>query len=365
MQLASYKQELDEKLLLVFFALYSIFLILPIMIADLSAISVIKYSSPFIFIIMVLGTRDSNLVVPSYLTPFCLLFCYGLLSAYKLSTQGVLELLFILAAFIMFMHPKVRSFKFPVVYFSLFLTLVFCLVKLPMLDLQLDFVSFIKSETSNLEGGYTFLFGIFAVYFWLTGSKTLAVLNLILLVLSMKRIVAIAVLIPILIAVMPAAIRRLALNPYVLIGANITYLVLSFSISAGYFDAIIKEYFAINIGHFTQGRTTLLQSLIPYVEQNFWMTAILGNGPGAAVNQVTESFGSYHLLHNDNLKLFFEYGFIIFFTFFALLYFHKSEKVKMMSLCLNIFFLTDNVLIYSHVLFFYFLCIHNLSRSKV
>jgi hypothetical protein len=95
---------------------------------------------------------------------------------------------------------------------------------------------------------------------------------------------------------------------------------------------------------------------------------IFGYGPGssyAAANAGGASavYGNTSNMHSDVVKIFYEYGFVLFVAFIWKMYSSRSFPVKIGFLFLNTIFITDNALIYSFMIFLFVCCARHADRE--
>ena len=151
---------------------------------------------------------------------------------------------------------------------------------------------------------------------------------------------------------------------YFVVG-NLLIVILFSYLASGLFDDLIYESTGLSIGQFTQGRTYFLGILIEEIKSTYVSSLAIGIGQGEVINILNAKLGFYELLHNDIFKLFWESGIIM---FVIILNFMYKFNNKVLAFQFNIFMFTDNVLIYTPVLFlFLFLSskINNLNLKKL
>lgn len=327
-------------------------------------VSLLKYSSIPLLVLFLVITNNFRVYLNTVYLPFLFLFLLGCLNLFFVGKQGGLELIFIISSVALFLPWMKEKSTFNIDVFFIFSTFLFILLNFKGIQVDFSLSAFVRSETSNLEGGYSFIFGLFFCYFFLSKKYIFSIFCFLLVILTMKRIVFISCVLCVLLSLSPKFIVDFYLKKIFLVLTNVFYLLFSYSFAAGYFDDIIRKVVGINATHFSQGRTSLTSSIIPSLDENLTQLFFLGRGAGTVVDNLTLSFGSYHLLHNDVLKVFYEYGFIAFICFFLLLYSVKSKESLIFALSLNVYFFTDNVLIYTHVLVFYLILALKLRESN-
>lgn len=220
------------------------------------------------------------------------------------------------------------------------------------------------------EGTESFLFGLYVLWFMYRGRKSLALFALILVVVSFKRVVLLAVFASMCLYYIFIVLssrnmvtvflkRALYFLPFLL-------LVVSVGFSSGYFSDLVSENFDYSIDHLTMGRFVMASHVYDVLSDG--KLVFFGSGPGsvyAHVDNITQ--GRDVNLHNDYLKLYLEFGFFGFLVFFSFLYrdvIRDSSHFSVFWLYLCILFFTDNVLVYPQVIFFYFAMVRILKNEK-
>lgn len=319
----------------------------------------LKYLALPSFFLFLLLFKETKLVIKPYMYPFLLILAVFYLNAFYYNKQGFLESLFIINAFILFTLPQSNNLHIDFRILSIFTIVLFVGVFLPSANVNLSFDAFVRSETSDVEGGMSFYFGVFATYFLIQRRYFWCILNFIFLVLALKRIVLLAFLVVLILWMLPKRYRQFLMKKYWAIIVNFGYLALTILIATGALDIIVRAYTGLSVGHFTQGRSTIVSLILPYMIEHKETVFFFGTGLGSTVELIKEAFGQLMLLHNDIFKMFYELGFFVFVGFFYLLYSAKNEKQFYIAILLNAVFLTDNALIYTHVLTVYFAMSNN------
>jgi len=319
----------------------------------------IKYFALPSFFIFLLLFKETRLVIKPFMYPFILVLIFFYCNIFYYNKQGFLESFFIINSFILFTLPQSNSLYIDFRILSIYTIFLFIVFFLPSANVNLSFDAFVRSETSDVEGGMSFYFGVFAAYFLIQRRFFWCILNFIFLVLALKRIVLLAFLVVLILWLMPKRYRDFFMKRYWGILVNFGYLVLTVLIATGALDLIVKAFTGLSVGHFTQGRSTIVSLILPYMIEHKETVFFIGTGLGSTVALIKEAFGALMLLHNDIFKMFYELGFFVFVGFFYLLYSTKNEKQFYIAILLNAVFLTDNALIYTHVLTVYFAMSNN------
>ncbi len=307
---------------------------------------------PFFLILVITNYKNFKFYgINDRVKPYLLLITVSIILYPLLTKQGIFELIFIFAGISMFIFlPDIKININALNYFSIFL---FILLYLGGGSYDFSLEAFYKSNTSSTEGGYSFIFGFFAIYYWEQRKFSKFLINLLFIVLSLKRIVFLGVIVVIILSVLPKKISNILTHKILLIGANLSFILITQMLTAGSFDENIRKHTGIGTGEFTSGRT-FLYSLVLDKDVFSGRNMFLGIGQGGTSNILEKHFEHNFLLHNDILKIVVEHGYLIFIVFFWLLYETKDEKILRLTIFLNLLYLTDNALIYQVVYLMYF-----------
>ncbi len=319
----------------------------------------LKYLALPAFFVFLIVFKETRLTIKPYMYPFILVLAVFYFNVFYYNKQGLLESIFIINAFILFTLPQSNNLHIDFRVLSIFTIVLFVGIFLPSANVNLSFDAFVRSETSDVEGGMSFYFGVFSAYFLIQKRFFWCILNFVFLVLALKRIVLLAFLVVLVLWLMPRKYREFFMKRYWAILVNFAYLALTILIATGALDIIVRAFTGLSVGHFTQGRSTIVSLILPYMIEHKETIFFIGTGLGSTVALIKEAFGALMLLHNDIFKMFYELGFFVFVGFFYLLYNTKNEKQFYIAILLNAVFLTDNALIYTHVLTVYFAMSNN------
>ncbi|WP_415879638.1 hypothetical protein [Methylomonas sp. TEB] len=223
----------------------------------------------------------------------------------------------------------------------------------------------IANSESSFESTLAFPVGIIVLYFFLTKKYISFALSLLLCVLMLKRIVILALLVSIIPHFMGKKIRDLIINPLtVTIFASLAVF-LTIELADGTFDSYIREYFDQSTNQLTKGRQQLWSTVLRALNFSYVDFIFYGVGQGKVTEVLDRAFHSENvLLHNDLLLLLMQFGGVVFFAFLYLFNKHGSINKRTLSLFITIIFFTDNVLIYQHVMVFYFLALSQIERQE-
>jgi hypothetical protein len=230
-------------------------------------------------------------------------------------------------------------------------------------ELSHGFVFDFATSKSSFEGNFAFLFGLLTVYAALTRQWKLLIFSFIASVFALKRIVILAEITCIILALLPEKYVKRLLNPFFLLAVNLTFVLLVILYANHSFDGLIASYTGQSANQFGMGRQVLYGSIAKSILENPFRYIFIGAGPGAAYDALS-GFGivGHNNLHSDILKIFYEYGFILFSLFIFLGYSSRLANIRILFFFTNIIFVTDNVLIYHFFLFF--LCFFGLVYER-
>lgn len=216
------------------------------------------------------------------------------------------------------------------------------------------------TSVSSTESPYAFDFGLFAIYYFAKGRKMNCLLALIFTLISFKRIALLGVTLAFLTFFL---LKRFYKNPKhsrkVLLAAtfvNVFIVINLYLFSSGSYDDLIERVFGVSANYLSQGRYELYQGIF---EEIHLSTLCVGLGFGFITHYLTINDAFLVNLHSDVLKIFLEFG-APFFVFWIFQLYKKTSKelgLLIMTLYLNIMFLTDNVFIYFDVMLFYYLLV--------
>ncbi|WP_299127627.1 hypothetical protein [uncultured Winogradskyella sp.] len=272
-------------------------------------------------------------------------------------SQGFLELIFIFSGISIWLFSWHTEVNFNLIsYLSYFCFIVFYL---GFANFDFSLTAFLKSETSDIEGGISFVFGFLALYFWEKKQHKHFIINLILIILTLKRTVLIALVFVVLISVLPKKISKKIYNRWLAVTVNILVIFIFQLFAQGVFDDVIREVTNLSPGEFSSGRQYLFSKLFNLFDNSVSSLLFNGLGQGSVPVLLSDYMGQIFLLHNDILKITFEHGYLFLVLFLSL--FYKTNDARIFRLCvfLNIIYLTDNALIYQYCYALFFGMINN------
>lgn len=312
------------------------------------------------FIALYIGLADGRFKTNGINAPFVFLLAAGLSMSALANTAGFKDMFFIcsgLSASLVLSRQKIDT-KLLLAVFAVG-TVTSALMYGGGLSNGL--VYNLASSQSSFEGNFGFLFGALAVYAGLKRQKWVFLLALLGAALALKRIVLIAVLACWLVSLLPERIARRVLNPFVLVPVNLTIIAILMVYANHQFDYWLTFATGQSANQFGMGRQEIYAAVAHDIFADPLRYVLFGAGPGAAYDSLGKFLGAANL-HSDLLKIFFEYGLVMFSVFLWLGYRMRDVRVRIMFLYANILYATDNVLIYHFFLFF--LCLFALAIEK-
>jgi hypothetical protein len=343
--------------------------ILSIVLVEVSAIyestpfiKYVKYTVPFLAIGYLFFANTKYRIYLSSIKicfPFVFLILCAMLNSLQIDFNGLKDIFFIAASFILFAICKPKSTNlFKINFIFIF---AYILLRFNNFDFQNGQISLLKSESFVIdEDNYSSLMGLFTIYSAYNGHILLFILNLALGLIDQKRIATLSVIIVLCIMPLQKRFKNSILNPIVMVLFNLILIVLLVLFTQKYFDPFINNILEIRPDVFAMGRNWIYKGVVDEIQNHTFHAVTIGFGWGSVYPLAIKSGVTLCNLHSDILKIFFENGAIVFIGFFYLLYNTKNRLVNLLSLYLNINFIADNILIFTHVMFFYFLLCHQI-----
>lgn len=311
---------------------------------------------PMLFVLA--GRR--KLAVPWALYPYLLLIAATILTGFNTTPAGWKDLAFILAyclPFILFRPVVLPMAAVNLAVFAAYLAATF-------ISGQYQFsFSLIKSATFA-ESPMSFVAGLLLVY-WLAQPKdrtawAMLALNALFLLLSMKRAAFLGLLAAGLILVLPELWRRRLLHPAVMVAVNLALLAGFVLLGAGYLDEWARGHGvvlrcapgAVACFDASNGRLALIQDVALAMLDSPWRFLLSGEGAGSGYAMMKSVAVQTGNLHNDLVKIAYEFGLLVFAGFAWLLYRSRDRLTLAFAVYLNVVFCFDNVLIYTGVMVF-------------
>lgn len=310
----------------------------------------LKYATPIICSLVLLVYKF-RFYQDDTTRPFIFLFIATMLLAPIGNAYGLHDAYFYLtslAPFLVGCVPKLNPKRF-----FLFLAGLFLLLTMPDLLSGGFTYSILDSESSLEDHSFAFVFGLFAIFFFLTKDKKYFFLSLILALLVLKRISLLAIsLVIVVYYIFPyALLKRLAIVGLL---ANMAYIFIAFYITTESFNYLSQEYFGVSSSFLTMGRTALYDPI--FSSSRDFISMLFGDGPGSSYSIAAASIfiadGKVNI-HSDVLKIYYELGVFVFLAFFFLCYKLRDLRIYLF-IYINIILFTDNISTYVIVMYVYF-----------
>lgn len=210
----------------------------------------------------------------------------------------------------------------------------------------------LNNSTVSTESVAAFPIGLFFLYFLFGGDKIYSLISLIFTILSFKRVVLLGVIISLTLYLV-LSILKLQIHRYknytsiLLMGINFLLVYIVIQVANGNYDELIFNNTGLSANAFLMGRQHLYSKVLKVVDDYSW----LGGGLGKTWAVLDTN------LHSDVLKNFIEFGSGLFFLWSFLIYRFNTKTIEMfvLTIYLNVLFLTDNVIIYFDTMFVFYL----------
>lgn len=214
-----------------------------------------------------------------------------------------------------------------------------------------DFI--LNGVKSEVEGSLAFIYGLIVLYLYLNSKYRAFLISLFFLFLFGKRIVFFGIIISVILDFF--LLRRISFKKLrVLLFSGfmlLTCLVVLFA--SRYFDNFFLDKFGLSLNAVTKGRSGLLNSIFEKLD---YYSVFFGKGFGYTTAFLVNSGAQTNLVHSDLFRILVEFGFIGICTFY--IFFYRNLHLKH-NIVFAFFFLiqsvSDNIMIYSHVMFYYFI----------
>lgn len=209
-------------------------------------------------------------------------------------------------------------------------------------------------------GTPTFLatfFALYAIYNLDKKGYKFLVFNFILILISLKRILVIAILFAVVFYYISKRWHYILRYKKIFITAaiilNIFYIFIGGLLASGMAGGFLHDTFGLSANHFTMGR----QSLYNFAYSEFPGFPLMGMGLGRTDDLLYAEMGWGERLHSDIIKNYFEFGPFLFVFWLYFLYNNSFSTRRSITLTIfaNVFFLTSNIFIYVSLMFFYYL----------
>lgn len=299
------------------------------------------YASPFLLALIWMLAPPRVLWVDRSITPFIFFLALVVAGSYSLSVPAFKTSYFVLVyvfPFILFRnslsHAEMLWLNAVIVAAFAFSAFLGYGVKNPQ-----GFILSIGESKSSFESTLSFPLSLMAVYWLLCKKYSLSALNVVLAILSLKRIALAATAAVFLIWLLPPRFRAVILNPVLMAVAVVLWVFVSIEIASGRWDHLFFHYLSISPDALLLGRQEGWAAYLDAMAYSSWEFVFWGRGSG-----------SVWLLHNDLLAIVLQYGWLALISFVVLLAWQSSQAQRAVVVWLLVVLLTDNVLIYQHVM---------------
>ncbi|MFT6916067.1 MAG: hypothetical protein ACJAWL_002384 [Motiliproteus sp.] len=318
----------------------------------------VKYLVPVVAVLFYIRVGSMRIVIDNITKPFLILMLFAIPFIWRSNAYGLYDMYFMfsyLLVYLLFKVPRYNVRKLGM--------LVACLYLLDYSNKMFSGFefSFIESKSSIESHQFGFVFGLFCVFFITKKDWLFSIIFLIFSILSLKRIVLFAVAVVFVVSFLPDKIKKIVFDRYMLISLVLSFVFVAYFITTEMFDEIVIQYYGVNADYLTMGRTILYRGLFDGLFSDI-LNILVGAGPGASYE--VASFSLYIVekenIHSDILKLLYENGFLCLVVFLYVLFKPKVHSVVLINLYVTILFMTDNVISYTFVMFFYFLICYQL-----
>lgn len=344
--------------------LYVSLSVLLLVLRGILGIHVLGYIIYFIILIPLLYIflkRQNKAWYNNQILPFLILLIFIIISMIinnEFNNTGILQLIIIISTVVPFIlyydtiNKKIDNNIHIYNNIVIFIFIVFYGFNILKNSGNILSIELLSGKTSlNTESNVlSFIFGLLFTHSLKNKDKRYMMLNGIFILLSFKRIVILSTIIVIILSI----IKYKILKKYILILSPIiiyTFIYITYLLTIGEFDRLILKHFGVSAGQFTSGRTSFYSYVLLMTSDSHLINYFFGHGFGYITNIVESMYN--HKLHSDILKLYFEIGLLGLTIFIITLI--KYTKNIFATICLIIYFMTDNTITYSFVILTYLL----------
>lgn len=346
--------------------LIAVLILLLIGMLGLPVIRYAVYAIPVVVILIWTVTGKLRFCVNRQIAPFLILFFFVLISMFSVDYNWAKKAYFIAVYLSIFLLFDLSKANIDVKYFNYVFILAFLIKEVPKIFMhsggELAAISLLDSK-SLFENTLSFPLGMFAVFYLSQKRYRLFGLNMVLALLAFKRAVMLGALAAIFAMVLPKWMKRILINPFVMTALVLVLMVLFTELAAGEYDKAIQSYLGISTNHLLMGRQALWSQALTAVKYNPMDFFIYGVGHSKVTSILQQKWGGDVLLHSDFLLILLEHGYIVLAIFTYLLFAQKTFNERYLAIYLAVQFLTDNVMIYQHVMIPFFLLLAVLRKE--
>lgn len=258
-------------------------------------------------------------IVPSYIKSYILLIVYGIISCLDYAPEKTHYIVFWSSSVLLFLPYNKFKINLKIINI-IFAISQFCIIS--DMHLDLTWMAFLKSTISSVErNAPAFVFPLFLVYFLYKSDKWMCALNTIGIIIFGKRIIIVAF-----IGVLILYIGRKyfwknkqpSIHPLVFVGANMIYLYMTILFANREFNHFLQQITGLSIGELTMGRNQLYKLVVTDFSKSDLIQYLFGHGI-MSEQSIYCNLNITNDVHNDILKIAYEYGIICFCVFFLLI----------------------------------------------
>ena len=323
----------------------------------------LNYAMPFFALIAVLS--EKRLEIPAHAPPYLVLILAGIAIAPTTAVAGWQDLYLMLIGLAPFCfgYPYRHKWSTIAVFTLIAAVIGIALAKSGHGGGGFEFDA--AKSKSSFESSTCFVFGLLAVWAALERSWKRAAFAVIMCILTLKRIVVLAVFITIMVSLLPRGITLRLLSPLPMVILNAVFLAAVFSYTQGHLDYLIVSFTNQSANQLGMGRQALYKIPVDTILHSPIDFIFHGVGSGGVYDLIKSGriFAGKPNLHNDMLKILVEYGALFWVAFISALYWNRNLPVKIIMLFANTLLLTDNSLIYPFLIFAIGLVLANISAS--
>ncbi|MEY4764997.1 MAG: hypothetical protein RI907_1670, partial [Pseudomonadota bacterium] len=206
---------------------------------------------------------------------------------------------------------------------------------------------------SNFECDFAFVFSLLLPIAAMQRRWVIFLLSAFLAVISLKRIALLGAFAACVFVFVPRKLGMRLINKWTMLAVNVIVLFIGIVYAHGTFDHAIENRTGQSANQLGMGRRYAQHEAAKTIVDAPYKFVVFGQGAGRAYDAATKGAGMLTKInmHNDLLKLMYEFGLVFFCVFFFLLYDTPSYKQRVILLYYNFLLFTDNALIYYFVLF--------------
>lgn len=214
------------------------------------------------------------------------------------------------------------------------------------------------------ESTLAFPLGLFTCFWLMRRRYVLAAINVVLTVLAFKRIVFVAIAAFLLTLILPRKVRQSWIFAMAIGISVVGSSFVAIEFSTGRFDREIRETTAQSAGQLSLGRQGLWAKTLQNINFSYERFVFVGSGVGRIQQAGRLRTERWIPFHNDVLLIYLAYGLVALVAFTALLLVNSNPEVRSLNVFLVVLLLSDNVLIYQHVMLVYLLMITQLVTER-